>query len=128
MKSTDIINDGAEGQSFDWIGIATWIVGSSLIIALVVVLIGVLNGGEEEEEEQDWAEEGYEDNISATYGNVAAAPTIEPSKEIPALAPPTPVPEPVAQTGPAIPAGGLPEGWTTDQWQHYGQQWLDSQN
>ncbi|HIL65081.1 MAG TPA: hypothetical protein EYG33_02825 [Candidatus Poseidoniales archaeon] len=128
MKSSDQINDAADGQSFDWIGIATWIVGSSLIIALVAVLIGVLNGGEEEEEEQDWAEEGYEDNISATYGNVAAAPTIEPPKEIPVLAPPTPVPEPVAQTGPAIPAGGLPEGWTTDQWQHYGQQWLDSQN
>ena len=23
--------------------------------------------------------------------------------------------------------GGLPEGWTMEQWEHYGQQWLDSQ-
>ncbi len=30
-------------------------------------------------------------------------------------------------TGPPIPENGLPEGWTTDQWEYYGQQWLDSQ-
>ena len=29
--------------------------------------------------------------------------------------------------GPPLPATGLPEGWTTEQWEHYGQQWLDSQ-
>ena len=31
------------------------------------------------------------------------------------------------QTGPPIPETGLPEGWTMEQWEHYGQQWLDSQ-
>jgi hypothetical protein len=40
---------------------------------------------------------------------------------------PEPAPAPVADAGPAIPDGGLPAGWTTDQWQHYGQQWLDNQ-
>ncbi len=29
--------------------------------------------------------------------------------------------------GPPLPESGLPEGWTMEQWQHYGQQWLDSQ-
>ena len=28
---------------------------------------------------------------------------------------------------PPIPESGLPEGWTMEQWQYYGQQWLDSQ-
>ena len=28
---------------------------------------------------------------------------------------------------PLLPEGGLPEGWTMDQWKWYGQQWLDSQ-
>lgn len=28
---------------------------------------------------------------------------------------------------PPLPESGLPEGWSMEQWQHYGQQWLDSQ-
>jgi hypothetical protein len=27
--------------------------------------------------------------------------------------------------GPPIPAEGLPQGWTEDQWVHYGQKWLE---
>ena len=129
MEASDEINDGSKGQGLDWIGIATWIVGGGLIIALFGVLITVLNGGEEEEEQPVWSEEGYEDNLTVTYGNVAAAPTIGSSMPVPdSVPPPSLPPEPVAQNGPDIPAGGLPEGWTMDQWQHYGQQWLDNQN
>ena len=29
--------------------------------------------------------------------------------------------------GPPLPPSGLPEGWTMEQWEHYGQQYLDSQ-
>ena len=29
--------------------------------------------------------------------------------------------------GPPLPPDGLPEGWTLEQWEHYGQQYLDSQ-
>ena len=29
--------------------------------------------------------------------------------------------------GPPLPPAGLPEGWTLEQWEHYGQQYLDSQ-
>ncbi|MDP6869307.1 MAG: hypothetical protein QGI21_00850 [Candidatus Poseidoniaceae archaeon] len=131
--------DGADSttdsqSSMDWVGIATWIVGGLTIIALLAILLVVLNGSEEEEE--SWAEdEGYEDNISSTYGSVAAAPTIgaggivEQVKAIPDISPPplSPAPQPVVQTGPQVPAEGLPEGWTMEQWQHYGQQWLDNQ-
>ena len=28
---------------------------------------------------------------------------------------------------PPLPESGLPEGWSMEQWEHYGQQWLDSQ-
>ena len=31
------------------------------------------------------------------------------------------------QTVPALPASGLPEGWTMEQWQHYGEQYLAAQ-
>ena len=32
-----------------------------------------------------------------------------------------------AYGNPPLPESGLPEGWTMEQWHHYGQQWLDSQ-
>jgi len=28
---------------------------------------------------------------------------------------------------PPLPESGLPEGWTMEQWAHYGQRWLDQQ-
>ena len=34
---------------------------------------------------------------------------------------------PTPSEGPPLPASGLPEGWTMEQWEHYGQQWLDQQ-
>lgn len=47
---------------------------------------------------------------------------------LPAVAPiPLPRPTPIPSLGPPLPASGLPEGWTMEQWQHYGQQWLDRQ-
>jgi uncharacterized membrane protein len=119
-----------DDTSADWVGIGIWVVGGALIISLIGALLMVLNGGEEEEEE-DWSEDGYEDNLSATYGAVAAAPTIgamdyhKPVPEIdsiPEIAPPVEV-----VAGPPVPAAGLPEGWTMEQWGHYGQQWLDNQ-
>jgi len=40
-----------------------------------------------------------------------------------------PEPEPEsAETppgAPPLPEGGLPEGWTMEQWAHYGQRWID---
>jgi hypothetical protein len=29
-------------------------------------------------------------------------------------------------TGPQLPEDGLPPGWTSEQWQYYGQQYLDT--
>jgi hypothetical protein len=50
---------------------------------------------------------------------------------------PQPAPLPIAKpaaapaaesfTGPSVPAGGLPAGWTMQQWQHYGEEWLKKQ-
>jgi hypothetical protein len=38
-----------------------------------------------------------------------------------------PVAAPLAPSGPQLPASGLPEGWSMDQWQHYGEQYLAAQ-
>ncbi|MGB1549672.1 MAG: hypothetical protein ACPHA0_04905 [Candidatus Poseidoniaceae archaeon] len=126
-RTASDVQDSAESESStDWVGIAIWIVGGGVIVALLGVLLMVLNSGEEEEE-TNWIEDGYEDNISATYGAVAAAPTISAMEHVKSV-PEIIEPAPVMQTGPPVPANGLPEGWTMEQWQHYGQQWLDSQN
>ena len=60
-----------------------------------------------------------------------------PGKTLPALPVPTPVsqpapaaipaPLPAVQQGPPLPPGGLPAGWTMEQWQHYGHEWLNRQ-
>ena len=117
----------SDSESIDWIGIGIWVVGGAIIITLLGVLLMILNS-EEEDETQDWAEGGYEDNLTATYGAVAAAPNIgSMEKTVPEIAPPAgPAPAPIVQAGPPVPAAGLPEGWTMEQWNHYGQQWLDN--
>ena len=41
---------------------------------------------------------------------------------------PSPTPQaPVQPQGPPIPPSGLPNGWTMEQWVHYGHQWLERQ-
>ena len=49
-------------------------------------------------------------------------------KTIPDLPDETP-PEVVLEESimPPLPETGLPEGWTMEQWQHYGEQWLNQQ-
>ena len=122
--STDADAASSDGGSIDWVGIGIWVVGGAIIIALLGVLLMVLNS-EEEEEEQSWNGDGYEDNLTATYGAVAAAPNVgSMEKSVPSVSPPTP--EPAVQSGPPVPPEGLPEGWTMEQWNHYGQQWLDN--
>jgi len=52
--------------------------------------------------------------------------------QIPASTPTLPevevqTPAPLIEQGPPIPENGIPEGWTAEQWSHYGQQYLDAQ-
>ena len=47
-----------------------------------------------------------------------------PSQPEPAVAP---APAPAPQAGPPVPESGLPEGWTMEQWQHYGEEYLRRQ-
>ena len=54
-----------------------------------------------------------------------------PAKQVPVLpAPQQPVLPTVApvNVGPPLPPTGLPAGWTMEQWQHYGHQWLQQNN
>ena len=72
----------------------------------------------------------------------AMVPLGRPPSAVPAGRPPMPIPQgrppvstskppapqsPPAQVGPPLPPGGLPPGWTMEQWQYYGHQWLAQQ-
>ncbi|MEE3090274.1 MAG: hypothetical protein VX306_03305, partial [Candidatus Thermoplasmatota archaeon] len=110
-----------------------------ILLTAGVVVIGALAvmriiGGIEEDAIDDWADDGYEDSLQATYAGVKAAPVI-PTEAPPAGTPPAapapaaaeaPAPAPAAApAAPPVPAEGLPEGWSMEQWQTYGQMWLE---
>ena len=86
---------------------------------------------DKEDELDDWDDMMYQDSLTATYGAVAAAPTVPmsapPSPEPTAVPDAAPPDMPAPATGPPLPPEGLPDGWTMDQWEHYGQQYLDGQ-
>ncbi|MGB2393894.1 MAG: hypothetical protein ACPICH_07250, partial [Poseidonia sp.] len=104
--------------------IAMWGVFILILVGGVVILLSILRTEEEEDEYAKWGEDGYEDSLTATYGAVAAAPSVPASMPTPSAAP-APAPAPAEDSMPPLPAGGLPAGWTMEQWKHYGQQWLD---
>jgi len=136
-SDSEDVTDGA-GSGFPIEEIALWGVFLLILVGGVIVLLTIMRSEEEDDDEyKNWGEDGYEDSLSANYGAVASAPTVPvagaPSPEpIPAGAPPTapaPAPQPasapVDDGMPPLPAGGLPNGWTMEQWKHYGQQWLE---
>ena len=137
-------NDDAS-SGFDFVGAATWLGFIIIIIGGIVVTIRILRNVEEDDDEYaNWGQDGYQDSLTSTYQSVISAPTVPsgPPASVPASMPPqspelevTPksVPEinnqpPVAaSSGPPLPDSGLPEGWTMEQWNAYGEMWL-SQN
>ena len=137
-------NDDAS-SGFDFVGAATWLGFIVIIIGGIVVTIRILRNVEEDDDEYaNWGQDGYQDSLTSTYQSVISAPTVPsgPPASVPASMPPqspelevTPksVPEinnqpPVAApSGPPLPDSGLPEGWTMEQWNAYGEMWL-SQN
>ena len=140
--------DGANSDSdgIDVVSILTWIGFIAVFLVGIGVIFRILTEEEEEDDYGGWGEEGYEGSVEATYGAVAAAPTVPvagatyeaPSAmppAAPAVMPPAPAPTPsqiplptapaAVESVPPVPAGGLPDGWTMDQWNVYGQMWLE---
>ncbi|MBT6923576.1 MAG: hypothetical protein HOA35_03455 [Euryarchaeota archaeon] len=63
----------------------------------------------------------------AAHGGMLVQTPVQTAVSAPAE-PPVLVPEMESkQTGPSLPDGGLPEGWTMEQWGHYGHQYLNAQ-
>ena len=125
-------NDGGDGASSEDDGelVKTIVLWSGFLIVIGVlgfITFKIVTTVEKDDDMDDWDDLMYEDSLTATYGAVAAAPTVPMSPPpTPAApideAPPAP---PVASGAPPIPAEGLPPGWSNEQWNAYGQQYLD---
>jgi hypothetical protein len=148
---SDLSTDGTSGDSdgVDIGSILTWIGFIVVLLIGVGVIFRILTEEEEEDDYGGWGEEGYEGSVEATYGAVAAAPTVPVAgaaydipKSLPSISPPAGAPPaaapPIAPaptapspqlstaaTAPPVPAAGLPDGWTMEQWNVYGQMWLE---
>lgn len=121
---------------------------SSLDTNVIIMIIGVLivasllglmfmRGGRDEVIETKWNEAslpahdliansmygGAQEIFQQPVAQVAPAAAIVQPVAQPVVMPP---PAPVA--GPPLPPGGLPAGWTMEQWAYYGQQYLDQMN
>ena len=140
-QSSDAVDTADDaGSGFPLEEIALWGVFLLILVGGVVVLLTIMRSEEDDDDEyKNWGEDGYEDSLSANYGAVASAPTVPvagapspepiPAGALPSAPAPAPAPEPasapVGDGMPPLPAGGLPSGWTMEQWKHYGQQWLE---
>jgi len=142
-------SDSAGDSGFALQNIVIWVISVIAILTLGVVLVKVLMSTEHEDEISMLS--GYESSLALPEApTVPDAPTLPSADatansmyggtqdlfEQPVMAtppPPTETPEPeatpdVASGGPLVPESGLPEGWTMEQWAHYGEEYLRRQN
>jgi len=139
VESSDESGFGALAKN-----IVTWAIGIILILALGVVLVKILMSTEHEDEISSLG--GYESSLG-----LPDAPTLPDAPPLPSAdttansmyggtqelfaqpvmatpPPPSADPEPAAaSSAPPLPATGLPEGWTMEQWEHYGEEYLRRQ-
>lgn len=147
--STDSTGSSAElddASSSDNTMMIVGIVSAIIIVALLGGLF-LMRGGREEENLDgfQWADTTLpaSDSVAnSMYGGtqqmfqqqVNYQQPVQSSAYAAAYHQPAPVPvQPVApiipsSTGPQLPPGGLPSGWTMEQWNYYGQQYLDRMN
>ena len=135
--SGDTSDDGAESQS----EVQSNLDGSSITAQLILSFILIFSGAwllfyllahrafstEKQDEQMKSDVFFYESGIQDSTAQFAHVSTMI---DLPSLEPvydSVPFAQPNVATSPALPAEGLPEGWTMEQWIFYGQQWLDAQ-
>ncbi|MEC8626728.1 MAG: hypothetical protein VXY39_07425, partial [Candidatus Thermoplasmatota archaeon] len=109
-------------------GVNTDVIIIILGVLILAALLGVLftrRGGSMEQPK--WDESALPASDAVANSMYGGAQDIFQQPMAPAMPAMRPMPAPVAHAGPPLPATGLPEGWTMEQWAYYGQQYLDRQ-
>ena len=103
------------------IGMSTPGIIGGIFGIVIIVLLGVLllRRGESDTVPIETS------NIQDSWNESPSLPFSQPTAAPETVAAPMGIQEPV-NTGPPIPASGLPEGWTMEQWAYYGEQYLAS--
>ena len=110
-SSASVLVEVKEKPSEGLFGMTTSVViGAALGLFIVVLLVMLLLRGRESDTVPIETKQISDFSWDESPPSVAAA---------------TPAPEPM-NTGPPIPATGLPVGWTMEQWSYYGEQYLAS--
>ena len=109
-------------------GVNTDVIMIVLGVLILAALLGVLftrRGGSMEQPK--WDESALPASDAVANSMYGGAQDIFQQPMAPAMPAMPPMPAPVAHAEPPLPATGLPEGWTMEQWAYYGQQYLDRQ-
>ena len=134
MQSGDASDE--ESDDTNWMLILS-IVGGVIFVALAIGLMMTRRGGDTKlyETEVAWTQNTlpiHDTVANSMYGGRAYLPTAATTGRSTATSPSAttsrstaPVAQPVI-AGPPLPPGGLPAGWSMEQWQYYGQQYLDT--
>ena len=102
-------------------------------VLILAALLGLMfmRGGGGQPEEMKWNTEALPIHDTVANSMYGGAGEIFQQPVAPVAPAPAPVvaPAPVAApAGPPLPPGGLPAGWSMEQWVHYGHQYLDQLN
>jgi hypothetical protein len=149
------IDEGPTAEEAAWLGgnILFLIAGVVAVVAILVVTLRTMRSATGPLEEISSLND-YEMSVAGSdwaSGNPPIIPPLPSSDEVANSMyggskeifeqPPPPAPvsheneeppvveqEKISEQVPPIPESGLPEGWTMEQWAHYGKRWLDQQN
>ena len=94
--------------------------GGLIFLGAVILLLRGRAGHEEDEEFISHSQAGPPVSTLQAEKNVPQLDETEPVTETVDMEGPT-----IQSASPPLPEGGLPPGWTQEQWQYYGQQYLD---
>jgi len=122
-RSFNFTSVESEGFGMSLELMATSIAGVLFIAVLMALLL---------RKRRDDPESGEPDNFASLSEDIPSGPPV--SSNGPPVSnaaeiisePHTEQSTPPVQAGPEVPAEGLPHGWTMEQWQYYGQQYLDT--
>ena len=97
------------------------IIAGVIIIGLLLTLM-ITRRGRGDSESDNWSNNAWDPNMVPAQDSVAnsmygGAETL--------FQQPVAIPAAPQLAGPPLPPGGLPAGWTVEQWSYYGQQYLD---
>ncbi len=87
-------------------------------VGVVAAILAIRSNSRKKGDGRDRAMAEFERDLFANTAPVVDIPSM----------PEVVAPEPVVTSGPPVPANGLPLGWTMEQWNHYGSQWLAQQS